>query len=128
LLALAAVPVFYLAVPARRGCPVTMAKCARVEVGMSRAEVRAILGVPPGDYTGGRSRKTEPASAYQITLLWQEVVDTWARPDCYLSVLYGEEGGSAVKIDLSDNQPLPEPSIPERVRRMFSDWFGLGSR
>jgi hypothetical protein len=33
-----------------RHCPVNRAAFERIEKGMTRAEVRAIMGVPPGDY------------------------------------------------------------------------------
>jgi hypothetical protein len=37
----------------RRSAHVTRASCDRIRVGMSRAEVEAILGGPPGDYRAG---------------------------------------------------------------------------
>jgi hypothetical protein len=116
--------VFYLAVPARHECPVTMEKCAQIKEGMTREEVRAILGVPPGDYTGGKSLML--GSRFWIS--GPESWDTWKGPDRCLDVSYDQESGLADLIIIRDMVRLPEPTILGRARRMFSDWFGPGSR
>lgn len=41
---------FLLSLLLPRHCPVNWVACKRIEVGMTQAEVEAILGGPPGDY------------------------------------------------------------------------------
>jgi hypothetical protein len=113
-LAIIALPVFFLAIPPRRECPVTKEKCDFVKQWMSREEVRAVFGVPPGDYTGGES--LEPAFA-----------DYWKGPNCCVYVFYDREGGSAVEIVRSD-MGVPKPTTWERIRSIFWEWFHPGSR
>jgi hypothetical protein len=134
-LALATVPMFYLAVPARRvdpplpACPVTMAKCELVKIGMSREEVRAILGVPPEDYTGRWRTKRNPHGSYASFPFGFEgpVMEIWLGFDCCLTVIYDGKSGSVKKIELCDNEVLPEPSRMKQalkdVRDYVEEWY-----
>jgi hypothetical protein len=115
--------VLFLVLPPRREFGVTKQNCARIEKGMTKAEVWAILGVPPGDYTGGRNYP-RPSSWYT----WGRPKETWLGPDCDLLVIYDPESGLVEEIYLSDNYLAPEPTITERVRKVIRGWFGTGSR
>jgi hypothetical protein len=69
-----------LVVPWR--CHVTRAAFAKIEVGMTRAEVEAILGGPPGDY------RTQPSPSFSLGVEMGGFIII-ATPDHYW---YGDEG------------------------------------
>jgi hypothetical protein len=123
-LALAAVPVFYLMMPPRHECPVTKAKVAQIKEGMTREEVQAILGVPPGDYTDGKSFWV--GSRFWISD--PESCDTWKGHDCWLDVFYDPETGLADLISIGPMMRTGEITILGRVRWLLRDWFGPDSR
>jgi hypothetical protein len=77
-LLLATLPAVGAVVPllATRGSPVTQSAFQRIEEGMTRAEVEAILGGPPGDYC---TRPPAPVVYSYVTgERWQgDDVDVW---------------------------------------------------
>jgi hypothetical protein len=124
-LALAAVPMFYLILPAPRECPVTKAKCARIEKGISKEEVLLILGVPPGDYTDGGPIEID-LGPERLSRLYLETdkYDVWWGQDCSLYVIYDKDSGLVDEAIVTGLIQLPKSTtIPKRIRRMLSDWF-----
>jgi hypothetical protein len=123
-LAVAAIPMMYLAVPARRECPVTEEKCALIKEGMTREEVRAILGVPSGDYTGGKSGYV----GSRFLICDPESCESWKGPDCWLEVFYDTETGLVDLISIKPMMRMGEISILGRVRLLLRDLFDPGTR
>jgi hypothetical protein len=129
-LALAAVPMFCLTLPAPRECPVTKAKCARIEKGISKEKVLLILGVPPGDYTDGGPIEIEPGPE-RLSRLDRETdkYDVWWGHDCSLYVIYDKDSGLVDEAIVTGLVQLPKPTtLLKRIRRMLSDWLHPGSR
>jgi hypothetical protein len=89
-------------------CPVNHAAFARIKEGMTREEVHAMLGVPPGDY---RTRPPKPITGLAITdgtmiaLICVRHTERWV----------GDEG--AIDIDYSGAWG-PPPAVPVKVTDM----------
>jgi hypothetical protein len=103
-----------------------MEKCELVKIGMSREEVRAILGVTPGgNIDGRRTRRTPDGGTYSVAPNGWEgpCAESWLGFDCYLIVIYDGKGGPVKEIELYDNELLPEPSRMKQVRDFLEDWY-----
>lgn len=84
---------------------VTRANFARIQQGMTFDQVQAILGAPPGDYTGGRC---EPAENYTPSFgkvgrfiappgLWREPPHAWTTYEGYIDVGFDQRGRATEK-------------------------------
>jgi hypothetical protein len=102
-------------------CPVNWAASERIKEGMTRAEVEAILGGPPGDY------RTRPEGfIFEIPRTSMQVSERW----------YGDEGKVDVGFDLDNTQvcsvwfieaertaPRTIELVRWRVNRLKARWF-----
>ena len=78
---------------------------------MTREEVIATVGGPPGDYTGGRGLTYRAA-----TFRRPAGEETWGAEDGVLSVVFGDDGRVAeVRMD-DDPHLFPAPSPLDRLR------------
>jgi hypothetical protein len=91
-----------LALVTPRSCPVTRTRCARIETGMTRAQVDAILGVPPGDY------RTHPGLSVSVASGgWSMVsgsIESWTGNEGELAVCF--HGGVVVMSDFTPVEPV----------------------
>jgi hypothetical protein len=107
--------------------PITRENFGRFQIGMSRAEVEAILG-PPGDYRTGPTTHADPGS-------WQIVVDgrmqdlrlfTWQADSAIVAVWFGQSDISEWKA-FQPTARLPEPSVTETfLARVKRYWHRVG--
>jgi len=74
-----------------RHCPVNRRAFERVEVGMTQAEVQAILGGPPGDY---RTRPGPAPCCFHNSTFWHD--EQW----------FGDEGNVVVLYDRRKPNPV----------------------
>jgi hypothetical protein len=100
----------------------------RVRVGMTRAEVRAAVGGPPGDYAGG---SRGPYTCFPQNHLpdghlpWE--YSQWYADDAMLLVAFRDEvagrspNARAVDVHVEGYQPRRPPTWVERARA----WAGL---
>jgi hypothetical protein len=95
--------------PARR--ELISANFARIEKGMSRSHVIALLGVPPGDYTNGRvQRSGESASTWAC--------EKWICDDGELRVLFDSDD-MVRRVSVHPVTQLESPSLFSRIRSHF---------
>jgi hypothetical protein len=102
-----------------RHCPVNRVAFERIEKGMTRAEVRAILGGPAGDFT---TRPTSKAWAYDDLTSPQFkderddwATEIWAGDQGYVMVIFEPGGGVYDAQFLEELEPEPVGSV-ELVR------------
>jgi hypothetical protein len=95
--------------PPRPG--ITSANCARIRVGMRRAEVEAILGGPPGYYHGGRlvSRREDPFESLYGTM------PAWAGDEGTVYVRFSRDGNVRNCAEFVDFRPAWEPTQFQRL-------------
>jgi hypothetical protein len=74
-----------------RRCPVTREAAARIKDGMTRADVEAILGGPPGDY------RTTPPGEWDLSVTIR--FGPPGRPSWAAERWYGDEGDAVVYFD-----------------------------
>jgi hypothetical protein len=82
----------------------TRANFAKIQTGMTLAQVEAILGAPPGDYTGGRC---EPADKYAPSFgkvspflgFWGSngSIEAWTTYEAYIAVGFDGYGRARVR-------------------------------
>ena len=95
--------------PARR--ELIPANFARVEKGMSRSKVIALLGVPPGDYTTG------PVIGVGSSARWWGC-ESWICDEGILRVQFDEDG-IVYDVTVAGVGHLEPPSLFSRVRSHF---------
>ena len=85
-------------------CPVNRAAFERIKVGMTQAEVHAVLGGPPGDY------RTEPSAppGPRFHLGWTE-------PERLIEVWEGDEGTVTVQYASVTEEARAAPGFREPV-------------
>jgi hypothetical protein len=94
--------------------PITRGQLARVKVGMSRDQVVATIGHPPGDYT---SRPCLLRSTGYLSFEYEH----WLSDAGEWLVVFDAEG-MAINVYLYDTVPIGPPwTVAERIRR----WAGL---
>jgi hypothetical protein len=81
----------------------------RVRAGMTREEVIATVGGPPGDYTNGRS------VSYLISRIGLWGPETWASEDADLCVCFDDDDRAT---EVRVHEPLlnPPPPLLDRLR------------
>jgi hypothetical protein len=99
-----------------RGRLIDRQHCDRVKPGMTRAEVEAVLGGPPGDFT----TREVWFSAYgrPLDLLWEGDGATWTADRGRIQIGFDERGDVA-RVLFDEPLPLPPLPLAERVR----DWL-----
>jgi hypothetical protein len=88
----------------------------RIERGMSRAEVEAILDGPPGDLTTRETRffwVIHDASGFQDRN-W----GLWAADQGLIEIAFDQKDRADL-VHFADGEPVPQPPLAERVK----DWF-----
>jgi hypothetical protein len=95
----------------------------RIRTGMSRPEVEALLGGPPGDYTV-RSRAPGESCAHPLECVSPETDVSNYRSEAWTDgertvCVYFHAGGTVADKEYMDFS-LPPPTLWERVRR----WLG----
>jgi hypothetical protein len=95
--------------PARR--ELIPANFARVEKGMSRSLVIAILGGPPGDYTNGRVQRSGESAS-------QWACEKWICNDGELRVLFDSDD-MVRRVSAHPVTQLESPSLFSRIRSHF---------
>ncbi len=121
LLAVAIALVVYLSVPAPSR--VSPESFGRVDVGMRRAQVEAVLGMP-GDYRTGPTEEP-PALSFGTDEAELAKASTWAGDTAVISVEYD----GAEKVTAKRYEPLRRtaPSFFDdwlwRIRRQWRQWF-----
>lgn len=95
--------------------PVNETNFNRIRVGMTQAEVEAILGCPPGDYA------TRPwmADAFEEDYQEPDRLETWASDWGYIRVRFDKSDRVSAK-ELRDQFPIPQPGLLDRLRA----WLG----
>jgi hypothetical protein len=88
--------------------------CDRIKKGMTQAEVEALLGGPPGDFTTKELIFLGPTSCMLVA---GERREYWAGDRGMLEVSFNEADGTVVAAFLEEPLRLPELSLIERVRR-----------
>src|SRR5437763_435590 len=83
----------------------------QVRVGMTRAEVEATVGGPPGYYALGSDMSRRSFGEF--------LYDRWVCDECQLLVLFEE--GRALEVHICEVLMVPRPSPWER----FRGWAGL---
>jgi hypothetical protein len=110
--ALCTVGLLVLLIVTRRVSPVNAASAARVQVGMTQAEVAAIFGGPPGDYRVG-SR----AMDFDVGLapLPGNTLQRWRGDDGLALIQFGPDG----RVIHAEFIPPPEMSLLDRLLDML---------
>ncbi len=85
----------------------------KIEDGMTRAEVEAIIGGPPGDYTPGPHLGFTGSFPYATC-------DSWAGNGGMIWVRFDDTGHAHWR-QFEEITPLDEPSVIDRVRA----WLGF---
>jgi hypothetical protein len=80
-------------------CPVNRTSCAQIETGMTWAEVEAVLGGPPGDYT------TRPGGFVTAVLNSASLGprDSWHGDECVAHVTF--EDGRVLRVHVVEVTP-----------------------
>jgi hypothetical protein len=90
------------------------AACGEIQSGMTRAQVEAVLGVPPGDYSGGRVYP-EDCKPYPMQL----GMESWIVEDGVLWVCFSEQG-TALWAEF-----IPVTRSPEGPLAKLPRWLGF---
>jgi hypothetical protein len=99
---------------------ITEANLERIKEGMSRAEVDAILGGPPGDY---RTGPTEPGRRTVFTL--GPPPERWLA-DAGVAYVSFDDAGRVQDLHFSPNEPAdigPFDKLIWRLQRQWHRWF-----
>jgi hypothetical protein len=111
---------------------VTKESYERIKLGMTRGEVEAILGVPPGDYTGGPTRSSRLKSEMEIAhdLSWSggspETWGEWWKGDAAdVMVRFSPSGLAVWKMyrQREREEQTTSENIQWRLRRLVLRWF-----
>jgi hypothetical protein len=97
--------------PSHRITPSTF---ARIHAGMTRKEVQASFGVPPGDYDAGTNRMTVLTSPDTYPPGWRS--ESWRAPET-LVVIHFDQDGKVLGKAMGNNQL---PSWFDCIRRLLS--------
>lgn len=87
----------------------------RVKEGMTRAEVEATVGGPPGDYSGGRAF---PRRAWADSWAPDPGGTSWVAVDGELMVWF-DPAGTVTRTDIEDVLRLTGPTVLARLRAML---------
>jgi hypothetical protein len=101
-----------------RSVSITTDKYERVQIGMTRMQVEAIMGAPPGDYRRpggllGNRKLREPADPN---------VRTWVGDTLTVMLLFDDQGRVLAKLIFGGPclpGAAPEPPILDRLRRLL---------
>jgi hypothetical protein len=95
-----------------RGTAITRGNAAKIQPGMTRAEVEALLGGPAGDYTAGRY-----AAAPEPVAVGGPSFSEWLGEECSVMVSFDEED----RVVRSQVRPVVNlDTLGNRLHR----WFG----
>ena len=97
-----------------RPCPVTREAVSRVEFGMTREQVYAILGGPPGDHRTLPS-EVEPFSAFLVN-------NCWFGDEAYIGLNFDGPGGTVNLLGRRDLEPKPAGAAEVLRFRLGRAW------
>ena len=108
---------------------ITRENCRCIRVGMSRHEVEAILGVPPGDYRTGATDSDfasrhirDMESSYKTIGM---TVQRWQNDAVICLVVFDQEGRVFIEIHNSDHRQNMSAfdTVRWRAKRQWHRWF-----
>jgi hypothetical protein len=107
-------------------CPVNRAAFERIEKGMTRAQVEAILGGPCGNY---RTRPFPKNQSWVLPssgpILFYQSWEPWAGDEVVVHVCFDDEGIVELKV-IGEESP-PDTGLVElaswRLKRLKGRWF-----
>jgi hypothetical protein len=105
-----------------RHCPVNREAFGLVEKGMTRAEVHAVLGGPPGDYRT-RPYSEENALAYYATSPGPPSGDVWHGDEGTVEVRYSTRHDAVISADFTEAEPYdagPLELVRWRLERLWA--------
>jgi hypothetical protein len=101
---------------------ITPANFERIQRGMTRAEVEAILG-PPGDFQTRESFVyIHPMSKRSPPHIWED----WITDTCGITVVFDPEAGLVDEIGILQLHPMEQPlfeALLSPFRRVWRRWF-----